>query len=338
MVSFSGGRDSSAVLATAVDAARREGLPLPVPVTIRFPDAPLTEEARWQERVIAHLGLEQWVKVDVGGGEMDLVGPLAIRIFERHGLVFPANMAFVEATLKAAHGTCLLTGMGGDDLFVEWRWRELADALDGRRRINHWDLLDAGYLFMPRRVRAALDRRYLKPPPPGWLRPLALERARTALSGERFGEPLRWAPWLRWCAGRVHLRAVKAAFELLADDAGTRVAHPLLDPEFIAALGAAGGATGLGDRATIMVDVFGDVLPEDVCRRPAKATFGEVYWTDHSRAFAAQWDGGGVDPELVDPAALRREWSKPEPDTRSWLLLQSAWLAQHEVLPVATPA
>ena len=33
VVSFSGGRDSSLVLAAAVDAARRHGLPLPVPVT-----------------------------------------------------------------------------------------------------------------------------------------------------------------------------------------------------------------------------------------------------------------------------------------------------------------
>ena len=39
LVSFSGGRDSSAVLATATAVARREGLPLPVPITHRFPSA-----------------------------------------------------------------------------------------------------------------------------------------------------------------------------------------------------------------------------------------------------------------------------------------------------------
>jgi asparagine synthase (glutamine-hydrolysing) len=39
-VSFSGGRDSSAVLAVAVEVARRHGLPEPVPATMRFVDAP----------------------------------------------------------------------------------------------------------------------------------------------------------------------------------------------------------------------------------------------------------------------------------------------------------
>ena len=37
LVSFSGGRDSSLVLAIASDVARRHGLPLPVPATNRFP-------------------------------------------------------------------------------------------------------------------------------------------------------------------------------------------------------------------------------------------------------------------------------------------------------------
>jgi hypothetical protein len=47
LVSFSGGRDSSAVLASATDLARREGLPLPIPATNRFPDAPGSDEAVW---------------------------------------------------------------------------------------------------------------------------------------------------------------------------------------------------------------------------------------------------------------------------------------------------
>src|SRR5579884_3063930 len=42
-VSFSGGRDSSAVLALATDAARRHGLELPVPVTMRFPSVTAAE-------------------------------------------------------------------------------------------------------------------------------------------------------------------------------------------------------------------------------------------------------------------------------------------------------
>ena len=327
-VSFSGGRDSSAVLAAAVDCARREGLPDPVPISARFPDAPRSEESSWQERVISHLSLEDWIRVDVGSGELDVVGPRARSILERHGLISPANMVFVSVTIEAAAGGRLLTGLGGDDVFAELRWREIADAVVGRRRINRFDVLDGAYLRAPRRVRRALDRRFLNPPPPPWLRPEASARARALTAEERLDEPASWPAWLRWCAGRVHLRAVAAAFDALAADAGTRVAHPLLDAGFLAALGEAGGATGFGDRSRLMTAVFSEVLPGDVCSRPDKAKFDEVYWTDHAREFVAGWYGGGLDPELVDVEALRAELDEPVPDPRGWMLVQSGWLAR----------
>ena len=56
LVSFSGGRDSSLVLAAATRAARRHGLPLPVPVTNRFAGVPYADESTWQELVMAHRG------------------------------------------------------------------------------------------------------------------------------------------------------------------------------------------------------------------------------------------------------------------------------------------
>ena len=37
VVAFSGGRDSAGLLAAATRAARRHGLPLPIPATYRFP-------------------------------------------------------------------------------------------------------------------------------------------------------------------------------------------------------------------------------------------------------------------------------------------------------------
>ena len=39
-VTFSGGRDSSAVLAVAARTAERQDLPAPVPITLRFPELP----------------------------------------------------------------------------------------------------------------------------------------------------------------------------------------------------------------------------------------------------------------------------------------------------------
>jgi hypothetical protein len=59
-VSFSGGRDSSAVLAAATVAARRQGVPDPIPITQRFAGVASTEEASWQEMVVDHLGLTRW--------------------------------------------------------------------------------------------------------------------------------------------------------------------------------------------------------------------------------------------------------------------------------------
>ena len=49
---FSGGRDSSLVLAVASRVARREGLAEPIPTTQVFPDFPETDEARWQKLVL----------------------------------------------------------------------------------------------------------------------------------------------------------------------------------------------------------------------------------------------------------------------------------------------
>src|SRR4051794_5827995 len=42
LIAFSGGVDSSVLLALAARLARREGLPDPIPATNRFPRAPLT--------------------------------------------------------------------------------------------------------------------------------------------------------------------------------------------------------------------------------------------------------------------------------------------------------
>lgn len=68
VVTFSGGRDSSLVLAVAANVARREGLPQPVPATINFKGIKTAEESSWQELVIRHLGLDEWVHRDSANG------------------------------------------------------------------------------------------------------------------------------------------------------------------------------------------------------------------------------------------------------------------------------
>ena len=70
------------------------------------------------------------------------------------------------------------------------------------------------------------------------------------------------------------------------------------------------------------------LVPDDVLARRTKASFDGAFWNRHSRAFAAGWSGGGVDPDLVDTDALRREWVHERPDGRTFTLLQALWLAE----------
>ena len=132
VIAFSGGRDSSALLAVAVDLARREQWPLPIPVTLRFSSA-ATEETAWQEVVLRHLGLDDWIRLQIGE-ELDLLGPLATRGLRRHGLLYPANAHVVVPMAEHAVGGHLLTGVGGDDVFGNWPWHDLASVIAGRAR------------------------------------------------------------------------------------------------------------------------------------------------------------------------------------------------------------
>ena len=329
LVSFSGGRDSSAVLAAATQAARREGLPPPVPVTLRVRNAPRAEESEWQELVVRHLGLREWERYEVGE-EMDRVGPLSVSVLRRHGVLYPPNTFLQLPLLEAARGGCLLTGQGGDEVFAGWRWRGHADALARRRRPTALDALRIGYALSPRALRRWRETRSYRLVGLVWLRPEAALSASRMVAAARAEQPRSWAGWVDWTARRRSVSAAQWSLSLLASDADTVLVHPLLDPAFLAALARTGGRVGFGDRTAGMRAVFGDLLPDEVLCRPTKAEYGEVFWGSGTREFATRWGGRGVDPELVDPNALRREWLKPRPHEDSAMLLHAAWLAEQD--------
>lgn len=325
LVSFSGGRDSSAVLAVAASVARREGLPLPIPATNRFPAAGLTDEADWQERVVAHLGLRDWLRID-HAGELDCVGPVARAALRRHGLLWPCNAHFHVPILEAAAGGSVLTGIGGDEALSPSRWARVLAVAGGRARPVPRDVLAAAFAFSARPVRRQVMLRRQEHPWP-WLRPAAVRQVRRALASEEAGEPLRWRAGFEWLASSRMLATGTRSLELLAADAGASIAHPLLDSGFLSALGALARDARFERRRDAMRMLVGDLLPEDLVRRRTKASFDEAFWNASSRAFAASWTGKGVDPELVDVEALRAMWSAPEPDARTFTLVQAAWLA-----------
>lgn len=77
-----------------------------------------------------------------------------------------------------------------------------------------------------------------------------------------------------------------------------------------------------------MLELFAGLLPAEVLGRRTKSNFDDAFWSTHSRRFADEWNGEGVDQTIVDPDALRAEWAKPNPDARTFLQLQSAALGR----------
>ena len=55
----------------------------------------------------------------------------------------------------------------------------------------------------------------------------------------------------------------------------------------------------------------------------APTAWATALWGPASRELAADWRGEDVDQNLVDIGALAREWSLPQPDPRTYLLMQS---------------
>ena len=330
LVSFSGGRDSSVVLAVAARAARREGLALPVPVTQRFRDAPRTAESDWQELVVKHLALPDWERVDAGS-EFGFVGSAATRCLRRHGLLWPPNCHFHAPLLERAGGGSLLTGLDGDTVLGGWPWVRVASVLSGRAKPEPRDLLRLGRAATPGPVRRLVDRwRGSRAPAAPWLRPSERD-AYVSTWRDALNEPVRWNARVTALARKRYLAVAFWSLQTLADDTGTLLLHPFLDPGFLAALACAGGVRGWGDRTTTTAALFGEILPRETVTRTSKATFDEVSWSEPSRDFARNWNGAGVNEELVDPDALRAEWLNDTPHFGTATLLQSAWLHANKI-------
>src|SRR5690625_1146418 len=75
-VLFSGGRDSSLVLALATRAARDNGVPDPIPVTAVYPGDEDADEREWQRLVLDHLEITEQVVISVTD-ERSTLGELA---------------------------------------------------------------------------------------------------------------------------------------------------------------------------------------------------------------------------------------------------------------------
>jgi asparagine synthase (glutamine-hydrolysing) len=329
-VAFSGGRDSSLLLAVAARICRRAGLEPPLPITLCAPEhLPEADERRWQELVVEHLQIPYWRRIPIQG-ELDLIGPYARRHLLRDGVLFPANAHSVVPMFEAAGRRCLLVGLGGDVLLSPPQWRSINDLLARRRRPEPRDLARLLACGVPRQVRGLA--RSISPQrleELEWLRPAARSGlARSVKTGCE--QPVWWRSAVRHLAACRHVVLPLRAQKRLAEVSGHELSAPLLDPGFVGALARAGGRCGWGSRTATMDALARDLLPSELVGRKTKAYFNRVFFGEESRAFAVAWSGGGLDERLVDPEALRREWLSDVPDFRTALLLQSAWLADRE--------
>lgn len=330
VVSFSGGRDSSAVLALATQVARREGLPPPVPVSLRFPQCEDADEDGWQELLVRHLRLQDWTRLRFDH-ELDSVGPYAQAVLDQHGLLWPFNTHFHLPVVEQAPGGSMLTGFGGDELLHPgWVWHRVNQVLAGRARPRRRDLIRIAVAYGPAALRrVALRRRLREVPERPWLRPEVQRRVTEATLDDLVAEPVRWDVGVDVAWWRERYRRVgEDSLARVGRMHGVAVRHPLTDCLFLAAVIREAGRAGFGARTVAMEHLVGDLLPVEITARPTKAVFTGAFWNRHSIGFAASWDGTGVDADLIDIDVLRRMWNAPDnlPDARTFSLLQSAWL------------
>jgi asparagine synthetase B (glutamine-hydrolysing) len=327
VVSFSGGRDSSTVLAVATSVARREGLELPVPVTNRFPAVASADESDWQEQVVRTLALPEWTRATYTD-ELDVGGEIARDVLHRLGVCAPFNLHFHAPLVRLAGGGSVLTGVGGDELFSPVSRRVTYRLLSRRWPVRPRSVVAAAGELAPRVVRTRRAARRARMPY-AWVRPDVLARLRHEVCGWGEREPLSWSNAVRrtvWPGRR--LQAHREGLERLGALHDVRVLSPFAEARVLSAAAHAWGPAGPRGRALELEATVGDLLPLPVLRRRTKSSFNGAFWSGPGREWARNWTGSGVDDRLVEPAALQAEWASDDPDPHSFSLLHQALLAE----------
>lgn len=324
LIAFSGGRDSSLLLAAACRAASRTGLKAPIPATLRFPLHSGTDERRWQEMVIAHLGIAEWHRVEFDQ-ELGVVGPYAKDVLRNHGLYWPANLHLIIPLMDAAKGGSLVSGLEGDSLFGEWSWAHVWRLLGQPSSVRPRHITAALRFSSPGRLRVevAKTRRPMKL---SWLTPEAKREVDSRWARDREGEPRRWAARVRWWTGERYLATCRHNLRELAAERDVAMAFPFAHPGFLATISEERGFL-FGSRTTAVTSLFSGLLPPALLQRESKAYFDGPVWSEETLEFARAWSGSGADRDLVDAEELRRVWLS-RAHFQSATALQQAWLHQ----------
>lgn len=332
IITFSGGRDSSALLAVALKVARSRGLPEPTAFTLRFPGIADAEETSWQQLVVDHLKPRTWDVVEVDPSSAEFLGPVGTASLSTHGLLWPPALHLDTGWLGRARGATVITGEGGDEILGPRRATTLRTLLGAIRhqssQLGPSLLREAAKEVAPARVRAAgAERRLSTLGYLNWLRDPWRTQALHDIAEFTTSERWSWAE-----AVRSHPRCTALLLGLrnrdwLAATFGARFVHPFLRSNFVDAIARHGGSLGYAGRTAAMRELFGDLLPDAVLSRSTKAAFNTTFHGPATRAFAQRWNGAGVDPAVVDVEVLRSSWLAERVHPGTTALLQTAWLA-----------
>lgn len=325
-MTFSGGGESAMALAVNSAYARSHGMPDPVPITLRHPGLSSPDVVAQQEKIIAHLRLREWERVEVEE-DLELIGALGGRTLLALGLLWPAHTYTMVPLMERARVLVLITGL--TDFFAFWRWAPLAAMLHERRRPSANELGLLASTLLPAAARARLARRAGIPPPMPWLRPQAERQVLRKLTGRQADVPLRFD---RAVMTQITHRCFDSGWrslQALAAAVDAEVIHPFYTHQVIVDFARAGGWRGFGRRHQLFDRLAGDLLPGDALRECRPGNLNGVFFGPRAREFAAQWSGEGIDGSIVNVAALRRNWLSDDPDPRTGSMLQYVWLHNH---------
>ena len=282
------------MLAMATRAARRHGLPLPIPATYRFPDAPEVDE----NPLAGHGGAPR-PRRGLGAARGDRrAGP------RRSGGRAPAAplrplVAAQQPFRRIARSHMrvagrFVTGVGGDELLEPSRTCAVR-ALLARRRPRPGDVRAVAAALAPRAMRI---RRATPRSPASLAHDATLRRPMS-----RLGPASRWSRCGgggsvtdKWWRSRERLALTASIAAACGHD--VTVEHPFTDPEFLGAVAGALWRLAFLPAHAAMDLLFGDALPPAVRRRSDKAAF----FARLSISTAGSSSRPGTGPESTRPS------------------------------------
>lgn len=328
VVTFSGGRDSSLLLARAAMVAKKHGLPAPVALTHRYPAEDVdAQETEWQNRVVDHLRVLdlplEWVINDVTT-EFDILGkPLTDLLAANGRPFFPPASGSSLFDYNFAAGGSLVTGEFGDELFANSRSYRFRRSLSELRTPSRNSIRSIVRPLL-RSMRSVDAEEIAILTGITWLTEDA-RRELLASFKEASDDDFGWKSEVR---RKLDTRALSVSImtrDRIAGLFGSTPVDPFLDPRFIESWCSYIGYFGVSRNQSMRILSDG-LLPDSVIEREGKAFFNRSRFGEDTKNFTTNWDGAGLDLPEVDVGLLREAWKQNLVTLQSAILLQHAWL------------